>query len=274
MEADWILDRSRLWQRHLEHPGWGAKRLCRFSERSLTWVKKWLRRLRGADPDDETVLHSRSRARKTSPRKACQMVVERILAIRDEPSGNLKRTPGPKAILYYLNPDPELRQQKLYLPRSTRTIWQILRQNGRIFRPSPPEHELEERPEPMSEWGIDFKEVRKSAPYLQRKTAGGNLARSAHDVSLGLFRELLDYKAMEAGVEVVTVNPAYTSQACSGCGCIVPKKLSVRTHHCPDCGLTRDRDVNAARIILSAGTRRSGVNVDGCVMRSPRSSPL
>jgi len=102
----------------------------------------------------------------------------------------------------------------------------------------------------------------------------GTLARSAHDVGLELFRELLDYKAMEAGVEVVTVNPAYTSQACSGCGCIVPKKLSVRTHHCPDCGLILNRDINAARNILSAGTRRSGVNVDGCVMRRPRSSPL
>lgn len=103
----------------------------------------------------------------------------------------------------------------------------------------------------------------------------GTLARSAHDVSLGMFRELLDYKAIEAGVEIVTVNPAYTSQACSACGCIVPKKLRVRTHHCPDCGLILDRDINAARNILSkAGTRPSGVNVDGCVMRSPRSSPL
>jgi putative transposase len=102
----------------------------------------------------------------------------------------------------------------------------------------------------------------------------GNLARSAHDVSLGVFRELLDYKAMEAGVEIVTVSPAYTSQLCSGCGCLVPKSLSDRTHSCPDCGLTLDRDVNAALNILSAGTRRSNANVDGCIMRSPRSSPL
>ncbi|HUG96789.1 MAG TPA: transposase, partial [Nitrososphaera sp.] len=102
----------------------------------------------------------------------------------------------------------------------------------------------------------------------------GNLSRSAHDVSLGMFRELLDYKAIEAGVAVVTVNPANTSQACSGCGCIVPKSLSIRTHTCPDCGLILDRDINAARNILSAGTRRSGANVDGCVTRSPRSSPL
>lgn len=102
----------------------------------------------------------------------------------------------------------------------------------------------------------------------------GNLSRSAHDVGLGLFRELLDYKAVEAGVEIVMVKAAYTSQACSDCGCIVPKPLSVRTHHCPDCGLILDRDINAARNILSAGTRRSDVNVGGCVMRSPRSSSL
>jgi transposase InsO family protein len=159
METDWILDRSHLWQLHLEHPDWGAKRLSRFTERSLTWVKKWLRRLRGADPDDESVLHSRSRARKTSPKKVCQTVIDRILAIRDEPPGNLRRTPGPKTILYYLGQDEELQQQNVYLPRSTRTIWQILRQHGRIFRQSPPDPEPEERPEPMSEWGIDFKDV-------------------------------------------------------------------------------------------------------------------
>ena len=78
----------------------------------------------------------------------------------------------------------------------------------------------------------------------------GSLARHAHDVGLGIFYELLDYKAMEAGVEIVTVNPAYTSQVCSACGCIVEKKLSERTHNCPECGLTIDRDVNAALNIL------------------------
>ena len=164
METTWILDRAQLWQLHLEHPDWGAKKLARFTRRSLTWVKKWRRRLRGADPDDETVLHSRSRARKTSPKQVCQKVIDRILAIRDEPPGKLRRTPGPKTILYYLEQDWELSQQQAYIPRSTRTVWQILRENGRIFRPSPPEHEPEERPEPMSEWGIDFKVVNTIPP--------------------------------------------------------------------------------------------------------------
>jgi putative transposase len=83
----------------------------------------------------------------------------------------------------------------------------------------------------------------------------GHLSRTAHDVGLGMFRTLLDYKAIEAGVEIVAVNPRNTSQMCSGCGSIVQKSLSVRVHICPDCGLTLDRDVNAAWNILSLGRR-------------------
>jgi len=81
----------------------------------------------------------------------------------------------------------------------------------------------------------------------------GHLSRSAHDVGLGMFRTLLDYKAIEAGVEIVRINPKHTSQVCSGCGRIVLKSLSVRVHQCAHCGLTVDRDVNAACNILWLG---------------------
>ncbi|MCI0726178.1 MAG: transposase, partial [Chloroflexi bacterium] len=102
----------------------------------------------------------------------------------------------------------------------------------------------------------------------------GNLARAAHDTGLGMFRDLLAYKAIEAGGEVVAVSPQNTSQMCSGCGCLVPKALSVRIHQCDHCGLRLDRDVNAARNILKrAGTLPLGANVDGYIVRSLRSSP-
>ena len=78
-----------------------------------------------------------------------------------------------------------------------------------------------------------------------------HLSLSSHDAGLGEFRQLLQYKAEEAGAEVVAVNPAYTSQRCSGCGEIVEKSLSIRVHECPTCGLVLDRDVNAARNILN-----------------------
>lgn len=82
--------------------------------------------------------------------------------------------------------------------------------------------------------------------HLEFMLENGSLARAAHDIGLGLFRELLDYKATEAGAKVIAVNPRHTSQACSGCGSLVPKDLRVRVHSCPDCGLVLDRDHNAA----------------------------
>jgi putative transposase len=90
------------------------------------------------------------------------------------------------------------------------------------------------------------------------------LSLSAADAGLGMFRQMLDYKAEEAGSRVVAVNPKNTTQACSQCGVIVPKGLSVRIHKCPECGLVEDRDINAARNILNlamARTEPSGANV-------------
>ena len=98
-------------------------------------------------------------------------------------------------------------------------------------------------------------------------TRNPHLALSAHDAGLGAFQTTLGYKAANAGSQVVFVNPAYTSQACSRCGLLVEKDLSVRVHCCPHCGLELDRDLNAALNILkraleSAGTLPSGANVD------------
>ena len=55
----------------------------------------------------------------------------------------------------------------------------------------------------------------------------------------------------------IAVNPAYTSQECSGCGAIVKKSLSTRTHAC-SCGCRLDRDENAALNILNKGLSTVG----------------
>lgn len=62
-------------------------------------------------------------------------------------------------------------------------------------------------------------------------------------------------KAEYAGARLVEVDPYDTSQGCSGCGMRVQKGLGDRLHECPQCGLTVDRDLNAARNIL----HRAGV---------------
>lgn len=88
-------------------------------------------------------------------------------------------------------------------------------------------------------------------------TRNHSLSRSAHDASLGLFRQLLSYKVENTGSQLVAVPAHNTSRVCSECGTIVDKSLSVRVHYCPDCGLTLDRDVNAARNILVRALGRS-----------------
>jgi putative transposase len=83
-----------------------------------------------------------------------------------------------------------------------------------------------------------------------------SLARSISDASWSTFLKMVEYKAANAGAHFVKINPKNTSQNCSGCGVIVPKKLAVRVHSCPACGLMLDRDENAARNILAAGIGR------------------
>ena len=72
------------------------------------------------------------------------------------------------------------------------------------------------------------------------------------------FRNMLHYKAEEAGYVVAEVKPEYTSQICSGCGIKVKKELGERTHDCPSCGLQLSRDLNAAKNILRVGMNSLG----------------
>jgi putative transposase len=89
-----------------------------------------------------------------------------------------------------------------------------------------------------------------------------HLAKSISDAGWSQFLAILSHKAACAGRSVVAVNPAFTSQTCSGCGVLVAKGLSVRWHACPECGTSLHRDHNAARNIERAGQAlRGGVAV-------------
>jgi len=85
-----------------------------------------------------------------------------------------------------------------------------------------------------------------------------HLAKSIMDASWGGFLDILEAKAANAGHQVIRVNPRFTTQACSHCGELIQKSLSVRTHICTSCGYVADRDVNAAKNIVQAGAPPSG----------------
>lgn len=95
-----------------------------------------------------------------------------------------------------------------------------------------------------------------------KNLSGGPLAKSFHDAAWSKLLFNIDYKAERAGVDVVRVKAYNTSQECSGCGAVVKKALSERVHSCPNCKITLDRDVNAAKVILHrAVVRPESVNV-------------
>jgi putative transposase len=93
-----------------------------------------------------------------------------------------------------------------------------------------------------------------------------HLAKSISDAAWGYLVERLHNKAAEAGRVVVLVDPRHTSKTCSSCGHIFEDlTLNDRWVTCR-CGLSLDRDHNAAINILNrAGQVRWGISssVDG-----------
>jgi putative transposase len=85
------------------------------------------------------------------------------------------------------------------------------------------------------------------------------LNRSMRDAAWFGFFDVLRWKAEEAARTVIGVPARDTTQLCSQCGARVPKDLSVRIHACPSCGLTIDRDINAALNILWLGQSRQEI---------------
>ena len=81
------------------------------------------------------------------------------------------------------------------------------------------------------------------------------LAKSISDASWGEFVMQLEYKSLWYGRTLIGIDRWYpSSKRCSDCGHTVPKMpLKVREWTCPECGSIHDRDINAARNVLTAG---------------------
>lgn len=85
------------------------------------------------------------------------------------------------------------------------------------------------------------------------------LSKSISDASWSMFASMLQYKTNWSGTSLVKIDKFFpSSQLCSNCGYknTSVKDLAIRKWTCPECGMTHDRDHNAAKNILKEGMRR------------------
>jgi IS605 OrfB family transposase len=128
--------------------------------------------------------------------------------------------------------------------------------------------------------GFDLVALEDLAVKNMLRSARGTLVRPGTNVAAkrglnraisaqawAMFRRRLTDKAATCGVQVVTVDPAHTSQRCAACGhTSAENRESQAVFRCRACGHQANADVNAAKNILAAGlavTARGGTSQKG-----------
>ncbi|MFS8805496.1 transposase [Synechococcus sp. R55.6] len=89
-----------------------------------------------------------------------------------------------------------------------------------------------------------------------KRLARGMLGKDCVDAAFGQFLSLLAWVCWKRGVYFAQVDPNGTSQTCPRCLATVSKALSIREHHCPECGYRTHRDHGSAEMILRRGLER------------------
>ena len=80
-------------------------------------------------------------------------------------------------------------------------------------------------------------------------TKNRKLSKALNDVSIGMFRPMMEYKAKLYDVRLVKADRWFpSSKKCSCCGAVKESlSLAERVFHCKSCGARMDRDLNAAK---------------------------
>ncbi len=103
------------------------------------------------------------------------------------------------------------------------------------------------------------------------------LAKAISDAGFGEIRRQLGYKTTwHNGGRLVTADRFYpSSKTCSACGAVTAKlPLRVRTFVCQTCGMSLDRDLNAARNLAQLVVAGSGPETETDVEPTIRPAPV
>ena len=104
--------------------------------------------------------------------------------------------------------------------------------------------------------------------HVRGMMQNGKLARAIADVGLGEFGRQMAYKCAWYGSQLVKADRWFpSSKRCSRCGQVKESlALSERIYHCAVCGLTIDRDRNAALNLQQLTTTASSAGGDGAAV--------
>jgi IS605 OrfB family transposase len=104
---------------------------------------------------------------------------------------------------------------------------------------------------------------------IRSKSMGKKFNRKLGNWSFAQFSKFLEYKAEDRGKLVIFVDPRYTSQKCSVCGCIEKSNRKGSEFLCKKCQFSLNADLNAARNIAQLGiSQLSGLNVNQPIVAS------
>ncbi len=104
---------------------------------------------------------------------------------------------------------------------------------------------------------LAFEDLTNIRQSLNQKRRSKTERRRTNNWAFYQLRIFVDYKARIAGIPVVFVPPAYTSQTCSRCHHVHPVKgksyRNGKKYKCGNCGFEHDADINAALNIAALG---------------------
>jgi predicted RNA-binding Zn-ribbon protein involved in translation (DUF1610 family) len=114
----------------------------------------------------------------------------------------------------------------------------------------------------MEERSVERGVVQRSAldrttePEAWKRRRARNTARRIAETGMNLRVRRVAELCRRRGALSVEVEPRGTTRECTSCGADVRKDLGERTHRCPACGFTTDRDNNAALNALGRAFRQ------------------
>lgn len=104
---------------------------------------------------------------------------------------------------------------------------------------------------------LAFEDLTNIRQSLNEKRRSKTERRRTNNWAFYQLRLFVGYKAEIAGVPILFVAPAYTSQTCNRCGHVHPEKgksfRSGKRFKCGHCGFEHDADINAALNIAALG---------------------